>query len=137
MEKLEQQIADNFEDFTNVWRKIQNKPEFSQYQKANLVLPDCSIDLSDYNGIDNVLIAVAAGTIFGPLGLWFVGNSAEKKKDKMWQEVWREEDAINKACAYMKELSSVANEDMSGTMYYASAMANMPESYVCVTAITK
>lgn len=180
---LELKILKSFEDFSNVFEKIQNKPEFKEYQKNGVNIPA-------YSGEELNKVSVGAGVLLGGIGgaalgtaggfaaagattaavmalgtastgtaiaslsgaaatnatlaalgggaiaaggggmalgatvlsaatlgvgllvggviFSFTGSSLSNKADEAWGQMKRAEKEINKACAYMRDLSDVA-----------------------------
>jgi len=67
--KLELQILNDFDEFSNVWEKIQNKPEFKKPKKNGVEIPTCSIkELKDVSIGAGVLLAGLGGAAIGTAG---------------------------------------------------------------------
>ncbi|MEG0181110.1 MAG: hypothetical protein RR657_04405 [Peptostreptococcaceae bacterium] len=66
--KIELQILNSFEEFSTLIEKIQNRPQFKQYNKDGIVLPQY-----DKESLTNV--SVGAGVLLGGLGGAAVGTA--------------------------------------------------------------
>lgn len=58
---LELDILKSFEDFSKVFDKIKNKPEFKTYHKDGVTIPE-------YDGAELKKVSVGAGVLIGGLG---------------------------------------------------------------------
>lgn len=58
---LELKILKSFETFSDVFEKIQNKPEFKEYQKNGVNIPK-------YNGAELKKVSIGAGVLLGGIG---------------------------------------------------------------------
>ena len=58
---LELKILKSFETFSDVFEKIQNKPEFKQYQKNGVNIPK-------YDGEELKKVSIGAGVLLGGIG---------------------------------------------------------------------
>ncbi len=65
---LELEILKSFEEFTKVYDKIKNKPEFKAYHKDGIKIPE-------YNGEELKKVSVGAGVLIGGLGGAAVGTA--------------------------------------------------------------
>lgn len=66
--KEELKILNSFEAFTHVFEKIHNKPQFKQFDKAGVVLPQ-------YNAEELKKVSVGAGLLLGGIGGAAVGTA--------------------------------------------------------------
>lgn len=66
--KFELEILKSFEDFSKVFEKIQNRPEFKEYHKDGVTIPK-------YNGEELKQVSVGAGVLIGGLGGATVGTA--------------------------------------------------------------
>lgn len=66
--KTELEILDSFKKFSDIFERIQNKPEFKPYNKENVEIPV-------YNGEKLKQVAVGAGVLLGGLGGAAVGTA--------------------------------------------------------------
>ena len=66
--KLELQILDSFQKFSDIFERIQNRPEFKAYSKEN-------VDIPAYNGEELKQVSVGAGVLLGGLGGAAVGTA--------------------------------------------------------------
>lgn len=64
---LELNILKSFEDFSNVFEKIQNRPEFKEYRKNG-------VDLPKYNREELKKVSVGAGVLLGGTGGMALGT---------------------------------------------------------------
>lgn len=58
---LELQILKSFDDFTTVFEKIKNRPQFKQYSKEGIEIPE-------YNGEKLKEVSIGAGVLLGGIG---------------------------------------------------------------------
>ena len=65
---LELEILKSFEEFSEAFEKIQNKPEFEEYKKDGVTIPK-------YNGAELKKVSVGAGVLLGGLGGAAVGTA--------------------------------------------------------------
>lgn len=65
---LELEILKSFDDFSRVFDKIKNKPEFKEYHKDGVKIPE-------YNGEELKKVSVGAGVLIGGLGGAAVGTA--------------------------------------------------------------
>lgn len=65
---LELEILKSFDDFSRVFDKIKNKPEFKEYHKDGVKIPE-------YNGEEIKKVSVGAGVLIGGLGGAAVGTA--------------------------------------------------------------
>ena len=65
---LELEILQSFEEFTKVYEKIKNKPEFKEYHKDGVKIPE-------YDGEELKKVSVGAGVLIGGLGGAAVGTA--------------------------------------------------------------
>lgn len=66
--KLELEILNSFEDFSDVFEKIQNRPEFKEYTKDGVQIPE-------YNGEKMKEVSIGAGVLLGGIGGAAVGTA--------------------------------------------------------------
>lgn len=59
--KLELEILASFDDFSDTFEQIQNRPKFEKYSKDKVTIPE-------YNGEDIKEVSVGAGVLLGGLG---------------------------------------------------------------------
>lgn len=65
---LELEILKSFEDFSRIFDKIKNKPEFKEYHKDGVKIPE-------YNGEELKKVSVGAGVLIGGLGGAAIGTA--------------------------------------------------------------
>lgn len=66
--KMELEILNGFQNFSDVFERIQNRPEFKAYNRENVELPT-------YNGEELKQVSVGAGVLLGGLGGAAVGTA--------------------------------------------------------------
>lgn len=66
--KKELEILDSFKKFSDIFERIQNRPEFQAYSKENVKIPA-------YNGEELKQVSVGAGVLLGGLGGAAVGTA--------------------------------------------------------------
>lgn len=66
--KMELEILDSFKKFSDIFERIQNRPEFQAYSKENVKIPA-------YNGEELKQVSVGAGVLLGGLGGAAVGTA--------------------------------------------------------------
>ncbi len=66
--KLELEILNSFDEFSNTIEKIQNRPQFKEYNKDGVKLPE-------YDKEELKKVSVGAGVILGGLGGAAVGTA--------------------------------------------------------------
>ena len=66
--KMELEVLDSFKKFSDIFERIQNRPEFKAYHKENVNIPA-------YNGEELKQVSVGAGVLLGGLGGAAVGTA--------------------------------------------------------------
>lgn len=112
--ELELRILKSFEEFTEVFERIKNKPVFAPYSKNGITLPK-------YDGEEIKSASVGAYVILGALGVATMGvfiggiffdiaaSSASQKVEEIEAQVSKVESEINQACKFLRDLRELAN----------------------------
>lgn len=113
---LESDIIKSFKVFSDVFEKIQNRPEFKEYIKKDVNLPKYKgkklwKSPVEFELLDGLIVATAR---YQPLLSYSIlvlaGGQLSHKAKKAQKQMKRAERKIDKACDYMKELRKVAVE---------------------------
>ena len=140
LRKKELEILQSFNQFSDLFERIKNRPVFKSYQKGDVNIPqyskdeirrgafDAGIFLVTFNSsmVGSMAGSVGSGGIPLALGLGaatlgvgllvggvissFTGSKLSDKADEAWAQMKEAEKRIDKICDYLIELSQVAND---------------------------
>ena len=104
--RLELEILHSFQEFSDLFEPIKNRPYFEPYSKNGVTLPR-------YDGEELKEVSVGAGVLLGGLlvgGVLFslAGGKLSDKAEEAWAQTKEEEKKINEICVYLKELQTTA-----------------------------
>lgn len=119
--KFELNISKDFDKFSDLIEKIQNRSDFKEIKKDNIKLPD--IDLRELKEVSvgaGIILGgttgAVAGTIGGGVGLLvggvifgITGSKLSDKADEAFSQMMKNKDKINKICKYLQELEDTAS----------------------------
>ena len=127
-------VVRQFQPFSDMFEKIQNKPQFGQIQTDGVELPH--VDLEDLRvaagntnlGL-NILTAgtlILAGSVWslaGGVAMHAMANKQQKKANEAWDQMMEAEASIDKICGYLVDLRMT-------TQRYMQSITKANELYV-------
>lgn len=111
---MESDISKSFKVFSDVFEKIQNRPEFKEYIKNDVNIPKYKGKKLkkvpvEFELLDTLVVATARCQPLLSYGiLVLAGGPLSHKAKKAQKQMKRAEKKIDKACDYMKELRKAA-----------------------------
>lgn len=118
--KYELGILHSFEEFSNLFELIQNKPDFHEIIKSDVKLPEYDEEqLRDVAVGAGVLLVGGAtlgvGLLIGGIIFSVTGSKISEQADQAWSQMRTAEIQIDKICAYLNELEQ-ASRDYKNTL---------------------
>ena len=144
--KSELETMEKFQTFSDMFEKIQNKPEFAEIQRNGVELPHADLEelrkvsvgaitvLGSAKGLAGGGLGMAGGAMVlggatlgigmmvGGLAVNATGNKLMQKADESWEQMKEAEALINKICNYLSRLRSSARK-------YLDALAKVNRLY--------
>lgn len=115
LEKKELLIMESFEKFSNLFKKIKNKPEFVAYSREEIKIPKFNFQELEQSsmGIGGKLLLGGAVISLGAVGAlihFLAGEILLDKADDAWYEMKKAEKEINKICLYLDDLGDTSDK---------------------------
>jgi len=114
LQDLEKQVIKSFNDFTNVFEKIKNRPKFAELHKKDIKLPEFNLEeIKDFSIGSYAVLGFLGSSITGLVGdivFSFVGKKVSDKAEEILTQVVDLEKKINEACKYLSSLKRIANK---------------------------
>lgn len=115
LEKKELLIMESFEKFSNLFKKIKNKPEFVAYSREEIKIPKFNFQELEQSsmGIGGKLLLGGTVISLGAVGAlihFLAGEILLDKADDAWYEMKKAEKEINKICLYLDDLGDTSDK---------------------------
>ena len=107
LEKLKIQISNSFQKFSDIFVRIQNKPNFKEYSKNGIVLPRYDGEDLPEVSVDRIIMRWSVVACSGKDMM--LSHMLSKKADELWDQMKKAEENIDKICTYLEELKRTAN----------------------------